>query len=181
MDGSHFDTLTRSFSTPAPRRGWLGVLTGLALVGFLSHDTAEAKRRKTKKRKKKKVTVCLNGQSTTVSKRTAFTLLALGAAYGPCPPPPPPQCPNPPCAIGQPCANRNECTTAFCNANTCQACSSGEQCDGDSDGPCFCGSGACVKQAGTSVNTCPDPACPAPMKCFEGGGSARCHALCGAV
>ena len=127
MDDDHFlDTLARSLTTTGSRRSALAA--GLSsLLAFSALPTA-AKRKKKKKKKKieELVTLCVNGQTLTVPKSVALSLIAQGATYGACPPPPPPP---PPCVptCGAAHCGPDGCggTCGTCNPTTEQCCNCG--------------------------------------------------------
>jgi hypothetical protein len=112
MDANRFDTLSRFLATATPRRETLRLLSSVVLGAsllYLDKGDIGAKRKK-KKKKKAKVTVCVNGQSLTVPKSVALSLIEQGATYG--------ACALPPCqglANDAPCNGDGRCLAGVCN------------------------------------------------------------------
>ena len=106
MDGWEFDALARQLSARADRRLVARTLAaGLAAtLGLYIEQPAEAK-----KHKKKKITICHNGQTIKVSKKSLKAHLADGDTIGACPS-------TPTCTSGQ---------------TTCTAAQGGGCCDAD--------------------------------------------------
>jgi hypothetical protein len=99
MDDLQFDRIARTVAGLTSRRGLLGIVASLPVVGGVLVDDASAKRRQKRdrkddrdqvedekrKKKKKKVTLCLNGQTIKVAKSKKKNFLNQGATAGACP------------------------------------------------------------------------------------------------
>jgi hypothetical protein len=161
MDGSRFDTLTRSLSLAGSRRRALGgvLLGALSLLGSQTVQEAAKKKKPCppcKKRKqgkcKKKLpdgTVCREG--TCQGGRCVAALPPAPSCCGG------PSCPR--CANGQSCANGNDCISARCVTGRCQGCAGNDQCGSDANGACTCRDGACFSTGGhtTGLSCAPCP------------------------
>lgn len=179
MDANRFDTIIRSRSAGASRRGISRALAGLALFGpqapLLSlTDTAARKRKKKGKGKKKKKggnsPTCFDGK-----KNGSETGVDCGGD----------SCPR--CATGQGCFSRDDCASAICTGGTCQACPTfGAPCGSDADGNCFCerpitGPIACFKtDEEDTVGSCSECAANTTCTNITPSGSVDCRKLCGA-
>jgi hypothetical protein len=140
MDINHFDRYTRMFAAATSRRRLVSLFAALSLTG-VGHGTGTAK---------KKVTLCYQGQTTTVGKKAKKRYLAQGATAGACPPPAPPAPPPPPC-VGT-CAGKI-CGDDGCGRQ-CGLCAVGLVCEANRC--CFpCVNGAC---------------CPGNEICLDHGG-----------
>jgi len=156
MDSDRFDSLTRNLTTAGSRRVALGSLLAgsLALLGLGGTDAKKGKGKK--KKKKKPVSVCLNGQATTVPKATALTLLALGATFGACPPPTAPPPPPPP-------PDPNDCIAVACDAPAASCGPPALGCQCITSGPA--GPGFCAQDPGGPYIPCDPGTCAAGRQC----------------
>jgi hypothetical protein len=191
MDGSHFDTLTRSLSTAGSRRRALGGLVAgaLGLIGWPGGEDAAAHDLKAKCKKK-------SGEA---KKKCLKKAKKHAAAHDrETSPPPPPTCSDnvkngsesdvdcggscPRCGKGQHCTSLDDCATATCTASVCASCT-GPRCDPDRTGICFCIGDSCVRgrsaQERPSTTGCVPNPCPAGTVCRQlAPGSVACHQLC---
>jgi hypothetical protein len=192
MDANRFDTLARSLTDRRSRRGALAAALagGLGLASLAETDAKKkcppCKKRKQGKCKKKLPdgTTCPGGSCqggscvaatpstcTDGTKNGSETDIDCGG----------PRCPR--CAINQTCADKRDCTTAYCANGQCQACTTGSsQCGAEPRGTCLCSGGVClgVPHVVTSPQAC--ESCPeGTVRCFAFQGGANCHKLCGAA
>jgi hypothetical protein len=204
MDAQHFDRLTRALSEAGSRRGLLGMLTGLPLVGGLAalldaeaegkgrprHQhrsgddglTAERKRRKKKHKKKKRKKCRPQSVTTTCAGKCGSVLNNCKQTV---------DCGS--CACAPPC---EACFTCEDGPNTPGACvidpdQQGEAC-GDpgqlcqSDGACACDASSCSNPTPVCVDgscavcsaehACPDGCCAADGTCQPGTSAGACGA-----
>jgi hypothetical protein len=196
VDHERFDTILRSLSAGPSRRDAFRLVAGATLGGLISNGAVStaAKRRGGKSKGKHK------------KRRTA------AGATPPTSSPPPgapagPTCSDglrngaetdvdcggtcPRCAVGKVCAVRNDCTSARCEAGTCQTCANAlTDCATDSDGSqCFCrehesGQRFCTRQDGRPFPVGTSCAvCQGDEQCFlinGGAGGIECVLPCGA-
>lgn len=198
MDGSTFDTFTRSLTMAGSRRHALtGLLAGT--LGLLASQvqTAAAKKKKPcppcKKRKKGKCKGTLPDGAACAG--GACQSGRCVAARPPAPSGPTcgdgvrngneigvdcggPDCP--PCTSGQACSYRADCASALCQG-TCQPCSAGNPCGADVNGSCGCQAGTCFTAIGFPVSSCAAE-CPSSWPCttIVGGNELACYPPCGA-
>ena len=161
MEGERFDRIARATSAHTSRRAIFSVVTSgaLALAG-LSRSSAG--------RRKKNVTLCLGGETLSVSKKRKGKYLAQGATEGACaasppPPPPPPTttCSDgiqngkesdvdcggscPPCDFEKKCSQHQDCLSWRCDNGTCNSCVDNVDCPCAETGKCECApNGICV-------------------------------------
>lgn len=159
MDGSRFDTLTRSLAEPRSRRGVNRLLGGLAMGGPFTllgvHEGAA---------KKKKVTLCHQGQTISVSRKAKKKHLKHGDTLGACP-------------TCVPTCNGATCGSDGCGG-TC-SCPSGQTClvNGSCALPCTvtCGEGpqpVCTHTCPASCGNCSEPDTDEQRHCILPAGSA---------
>jgi hypothetical protein len=191
MDSRQFDRLARSLSEAGSRRGLLGLLATMPVLGglfaLLAPEDAEAKGRRKRRKKKHK-----HGRPRTHGKRKKKTCKPNSLAktcVGKCGPiknncKKTVECGscacNPPCAICQTCDDRTgQCTNqangtacgeglqcqegqCVCDGTSCpDGCCQDEQCHVDDDAACGAGGGSC------------EP-CSLPDTCGGGGAAGQC-------
>jgi hypothetical protein len=203
MDGSRFDTLTKTLAAAGSRRQALGGLlaASLALLGGTPTEETAAHdaRKKCKKKEGDAKKKCLKKAKKHNASHT--TPLPTGGTVVIPPAPIPatcrdgiqngsesdvdcggPDCPR--CRIGQRCNSRADCATAFCLNNVCTACtasttSAGTQCGAG----CSCPDGSChINPAPFQRTVCAD--CPAYSYCQavspqDPAGAVYCFPPCG--
>jgi hypothetical protein len=85
MDHIRFDHISRVIGGTSTRRRFSGTLAALGLGSLVSLSVLGADKTEAKKGKGKKVTVCHNGQTTKVRKRSLKKHLRHGDTRGECP------------------------------------------------------------------------------------------------
>jgi hypothetical protein len=184
MDGSHFDTLTKTLAAAGSRRFALrGLLAGV--LALLGGQEVAAKKCKQKDKKKRRKCRKKASQTTTVP---PVTIPTGGTIVVPPPPAPPPvtcsdgiqngsesdvDCGGPECdrcTIGLGCLGPADCSTSHCVDNVCRTCSA--PCSSE----CACIDGACISMTRVVRTICAD--CPRYSYCNGSTPTVSCWLPC---
>lgn len=199
MDGSTFDTLTRTMTTAGSRRRAIGVLSA-GTLGLLATRTEEAAA------KKKPCPPCKKRKDGKCKKKKPDGRLCAGGTChgGKCiaAPGPSPTCSDgitngtesdvdcggscSRCTNGKSCVGRDDCIGALCINNVCTSCSAiGNECFSDAHGDCTCRNGiigpVCTSSKTLDKNV-PCTSCPpGTTACTNEGPDVFCFGPCGGV
>jgi len=177
MDGSRFDTLTKTLAGMGSRRQTLGglLVASLALLGgaqpeeTAAHDAKKKCKKKSGDAKKK----CLkkakqHNASHTTPLPTEPTLPPGGTVVTPPPPPPPP--PGSPAATCTDTVKNGSESDVDCGGPVCPRCAVGKACLGAAD----CSTSLCVNNVCT---TCASGQCPSGCSCTTAGTGGICVSI----